>query len=308
MLKKSARLEAIKPHFPLLMALTGSAMIGLSPIFVRMTDIGPNATGCYRLLFALPLMYLWMNLEGRVNPASHIKPKKKEWWWFILAGFFFSLDLAAWHLSIDMTTIVNAAIFNNLTPIFVPLFLWALFSERPTSIYLASALLAIVGSAILTGSTLTLDSDNFQGDMLAIFAAVAYSGYIVVLKNLRGKFNTPTVMFWSSFSSLIFLAIFTYIMGEDYTLSTPNDWIGAVGLAILVHILGQGLLAYSIGQLSAGFVSVTMLLGPVVSAIMGWVVFGEALFWLQTLGGIVVLSSIATARIDDRKAREKSKK
>jgi drug/metabolite transporter (DMT)-like permease len=309
MRKESSRLRAFKPHMPLLMAGLGACMLGVSPIFVRMTEIGTNAIGCYRLAFALPLAWMWIKLEERANPKSHVKPTGREWYLLCLAGFFFSLDLATWHLSIEMTSIINSAIFNNLTPIFVPLFIWALYSIKPSLIYIASASMAIFGSMILTGSTVSLNPEHFAGDMLAISSAVAYSGYIIIVKNLRDKFNTPTILFWSSFSNLIFLAILSYYMDENIALTTWEDWIGVLGLAILVHILGQGLLTYSMGQLSAAFVSVIMLLGPVVSAGMGWAIYGEAVGWIQTLGCMIVLSSIVTARVDEKieKAKDASK-
>lgn len=304
-IQKSARMMAFKANMPVLMALIGSTMLGVSPIFVRLTDIGPNATGCYRLLFALPFLYLWVKLEERANPASHITPKGRDWAMLVVAGFFFTLDLAAWHLSIDMTSIVNAAVFNNLTPIFVPILIWVFYAIKPTGLYMTAALLAIIGSAVLSGSTLSLDADNLEGDILAIFSAVAYSGYIILVKLLREKFNAAVIVFWTTLANLIFLAIITIALREDYTLSTANDWIGVLGLAILVHIFGQGLLAYSMRQLSAAFVSVTMLIGPVVSAIMGWIIFGEALFGLQVLGSIIVLSSIGAASADERRLKRK---
>jgi drug/metabolite transporter (DMT)-like permease len=289
-----------------MMALIGSSMLGLSPVFVRMCDIGTNAIGCYRLLFAMPLVYVWMRLEERSNKKAPIKPTVREYYVLGLAGFFFCLDIATWHLSIEMTSIINSAIFNNLTPIFVPLLIWVLYKIKPSLIYVSSATMAILGSIVLTGSTFSLNPEQFAGDMLAISSAVAYSGYIILVKNLRAKFNAPTILFWTSLSNFVFLAIMAYFTGEAIALTTWEDWIGVLGLAILVHIFGQGLLAYSMGQLSAPFVSVTMLISPIVSAGFGWLVFGEAVGWMQTLGCMIVLSSIVTASVDEK--RDKGKK
>src|SRR5450631_2891287 len=45
--------------------LAGGIAIGFSPIFVRLSQLGPIATGFYRLLLALPLLWLWMRWEAR---------------------------------------------------------------------------------------------------------------------------------------------------------------------------------------------------------------------------------------------------
>jgi hypothetical protein len=50
--------------------LVGGIAIGFSPIFVRLSELGPIATGFYRLLLALPLLWLWMHWEGRVNASA----------------------------------------------------------------------------------------------------------------------------------------------------------------------------------------------------------------------------------------------
>ena len=299
-----APLNYFKSNLPLLMALVGSCMLGLSPIFVRLADVGSNAIGCYRMVFALPLVWLWMQMENRTNPPEQQSISKTEFLVLAAAGVFFALDIATWHLSIQMTSIINSAIFNNLTPIFVPILIWVLYKARPSPIYLVSATAAILGSIVMSGSTLSLDADNLAGDLLAIFSAVAYTGYIVLVKSLRHKLNAPTIIFYASFTNILLLGIFAVLSGEVLWPSSWQGWAGIIGLAVLVQIFGQGLLAYSMGKLSAAFVSVTMLLGPVVSAFLGWIIFGEAIGIFQTLGCTIVLSSIVTASIDERRSQK----
>jgi len=40
--------------------LLAAASTALAPVFVRLSEIGPSATGFYRLVFALPVLWLWM--------------------------------------------------------------------------------------------------------------------------------------------------------------------------------------------------------------------------------------------------------
>src|SRR4029077_1501531 len=41
----------------------GSIAIGASPIFVRLSELGPVATAFHRMLWALPPLYLWVRIE-----------------------------------------------------------------------------------------------------------------------------------------------------------------------------------------------------------------------------------------------------
>src|SRR5260221_1625015 len=102
------------PLLPVLMACVGAMLLGFSPIFVRMSDLGPMSTGFYRMLFSLPLLWVWMYWEEKHVQREHVHiPKTKDYLIIVLAGFFFALDLGLWNWSIGYTAIVNATLFNN---------------------------------------------------------------------------------------------------------------------------------------------------------------------------------------------------
>ena len=43
----------------------GSALLGLSAIFVRYSDSSPSLIAFYRVFLALPFLYLWVLMEGK---------------------------------------------------------------------------------------------------------------------------------------------------------------------------------------------------------------------------------------------------
>ncbi len=69
-----------------------------------------------------------------------------------------------------------------------------------------------------------------------------------------------------------------------------------LGLAWISHAAGQGLIAYALAHLRAGFTSVGLLLQPVMATLFAWVLLGEPLAALQIAGGAVVLAGIYLAR------------
>ena len=80
----------------------GALAIGAAPIFVRLSQTGPAATGFWRLTFALPIL-VGMSLRreggvGRATPAN------------LAAGLMFALDLACWHYGIRFTSVANATV------------------------------------------------------------------------------------------------------------------------------------------------------------------------------------------------------
>ncbi len=131
----SSRLIGFKPSLPMFMAIVGSVMLGFSPIFVKITDMGPLSTGFYRLFLSLPFILMWRRYEQILNPPSVKKLNKRDLSLMILAGIFFAADLGLWHFSIDLTTVMNATLFNNFVPFFVPVVTYLIYKEK-TSYFL----------------------------------------------------------------------------------------------------------------------------------------------------------------------------
>ena len=78
--------------------------------------------------------------------------------------------------------------------------------------------------------------------------------------------------------------------------SSAYGWWILIGLALISHAAGQGLIAYALAHLPAPFSSVGLLLQPVVAALFAWALLSEPVVALQIAGGLVVLAAIWLAR------------
>ncbi len=104
-------------RFALTALILGGAAIGGSPIFVRLSEVGPMATAFWRVALALIPIFIFSLIKGK---DAGPKPEKlSDYGLLILPGVILALDLAAWHLSITMTSVANATLLANLAPVFV---------------------------------------------------------------------------------------------------------------------------------------------------------------------------------------------
>ena len=55
---------------PILLTCVGGCLIGLAPIFVRFSEIGPSFTGFYRFLFATILIFIYGVLTKKIKLFS----------------------------------------------------------------------------------------------------------------------------------------------------------------------------------------------------------------------------------------------
>lgn len=286
------------PHhrfaFPAL--VIGSSALALGPWLVRLSGVGPVAAGFWRLGLALPFLFVIALLTKQ--PVHW--PGRKLAGIAIVAGFFFATDLAAWHAGIHMTKLGNATLFGNTSSlIFAAWGLW--MAKRRPSLTQAGALgLAVLGTLLLMGSSAELSLRNVRGDMLALIAGLLYTGYLIAVQKARRTLQPlPMLFIASSFGALMLLPL-SFALGEQVF---PNDWTYVFILALSSQVLGQGLLVYAIGSLPPIVVGLTLLTQPAISALVGWLAYGETLSLLDWVGAFAIAAALVLVRLPERGLR-----
>jgi len=272
----------------------GACIIGLAAILVRLSDAGPTATGVWRLVFAAPLLAVIAARTGGFGGA----PSK----WALLAGLFFALDLGFWHYAIQYTSVANATVLTNLTPVVVTAFAWIFLRQRPRALFLAAVAAAVAGASMMAiEKTGGAPRNQPLGDTLSLITAVWYALYFLAMAEGRKGETASRLMFWASVTGAPLLLATAVLLGERLAPATPAGWAACVGLG-LMHVAGQGSIAWAMGRLPTPTASVVVLVQPVVAAALGYVLFAEAIGPLQGLGAAVALAGIVLAQWASRKS------
>jgi drug/metabolite transporter (DMT)-like permease len=278
--------------------VAGAIGIGFAPIFVRVSEIGPSATAFWRIMLAIPLLFLWMRLE-RGDDNRYRKPARlRDHAALALGGIFFAGDLATWHWSINLTTVANATLFVNMAPVVVAAASFLLFKERFHRLFLIGLALAVSGAALLIGPGAGPDGQESRlaGDVLGFAAAGFYAAYIMAIGRLRASFSTATVMAWSALWSAAALLPIAWLSGEQLLPVSSYGWGSLAALALISHVTGQSLIAYGLAHLPAAFGAVSLLVQPIVAGVLAWALFAEALGHLELMGAAFILAGITLAR------------
>ena len=285
---------AVSPHGVWVLIL-GAVLISFSGIFVRISELGPSATGFHRLFLALPIFWLWMAGEARKHP-ERLPARLSDWWLLTLCGLFMAGDLALWHWSLHMTSVANATLLGNSAPIFVTLAGWLLFGQRFSLLFLLGLASAIAGAVVLVGISFGHGQRPFLGDLLGVAVGAFYAGYIMMVGRLRGRFSTASVMGVSGIFTCLALLLVALASGESLTAHSLHGWVVLFALAWLSQVVGQSAITWSLAHLPAAFGAVALLANPVAAALFAWAALGESIGLLQAIGGVVVLMGIALAR------------
>ncbi|MCL4067076.1 DMT family transporter [Pseudomonas sp. GX19020] len=274
--------------------LLGGVLIGCSPIWVRLSEVGSVSTAFWRLALALIPLAL-MAGGGRSGGAAQPKTLRDRVE-ISLPGVILGVELVAWHISLHLTSVANSTLLVNMAPVFVALFAWIVLKKPPGRLFMLALAVTIIGVVVLKGGPAALRDGDLRGDGIAIFAAMLYAAYILMLGRARQRFATGVIMLWSTAAAAI--AVFPFALMTDPSLIplTLAGWGVLIGLSWISQAGGQSLIAWALAFLPATFSSLTLLLQPVIAALLAWAVLDEALTLTQALGGVIVLCGIWIAR------------
>src|SRR5690606_28490311 len=187
------------------------------------------------------------------------------------------------------TSVANATLLANLAPVFVTLGSWLLFRTRITPVFLAGLALALVGVIVLEGGPAAIGGGQLAGDATAVVAAIFYALYMLSLGHVRARFSTLRIMVWTTFSAMICILPVAFVVDANMVPVALFGWAMVLGLALISHVGGQGLVTCALAYLPTAFSSLTLLLQPVVAAILAWILLAEPVGLMQGIGGAIVL-------------------
>lgn len=293
-----ATFAALSTGGALAVLVVGATAMGISPVFVRNAEVGPFASAFWRVVLALPLLYLWARASRTADSPSIADHARRRS--VLLAGLFFAGDLLFWHVAILHTSIANATFLACLAPIWVALLSRATLEEAVSrrtlqglGVCLPGAGLLILSSGTGTGAGA---GGHWLGDLYGIATSFFFGLYFLAVRSARRHMSAGDSTFLSSMVTAAILLVAALGAGEGFI---PATWKGAgnlVALGVISHAGGQGLLAVALGILSASFSSLVIFVEAIAAAVFGWAFAGEPLSLLQVAGGLLILLGIWVAR------------
>ncbi len=256
----------------------GAALLGLSPIGMRLSELGPQATNFWRFVLALPILAAWAVATGQAN-----SPELGRRGWLLLAGLLFGVELSLWAAALSLTTVANATLLVEhdanlrgrvrLVRVqgaaqgrdLLAAGRWRWRGRWCSAIARARAGVGPAASA----------AEGLIGDALGFSAAIGYAGYLLIVRSLAGQVSTGAVMFWASLSAAVYALGLSLLFGEQLLPTTWRGWAVLAMLGIVVQAAAQGLIAYGVARLPIVVSTMLLWMQPLSAAVISWVLFGE---------------------------------
>ena len=286
---------AVPAALPLAALVLGALAMAISPVFVRLADVGPFASAFWRVAAALPLLAVWAAVEARQRGEPVAAAFRFDRATFV-AGLVFAADLLFWHLAILNTTVANATFLATMAPVWVVLGSGLFIGEAVDRRVITGLVLCVVGAAALVGTSAGFAPDRLDGDLYGIATSFFFGAYFLAVRAARRRSGVGRIVFLSSLTSAVILLPVAGLVEGRILPQSVEGTAAVVALALVSHTGGQGFLTYALGHLPAAFSALVIFIEALAAAVFAWMLLGEPVSALQAAGGALILAGIAAAR------------
>jgi drug/metabolite transporter (DMT)-like permease len=219
---------------------------------------------------------------------------------FVLS-FFLALHFIFFIFAVKDTTILNATVLVNTTPLFSVLVSNYIFKLSPSRMAILGLAISFVGVCIIASAEAIVQSGNsgglspsLKGDLEAVLAALVEALYLNYGRKIRNQMNILSIML-----PIYALTAFVVLVLSLPVKSAVSALTGNVETALL--LLGLGLLPTaaahtlyfsSLSNLKSFETATMALLEPIGATLLGVAIFQEVPAPVFALGAAMILAGI----------------
>ena len=263
--------------------MIGYVLLGLQPLPVAMlksADVAPEVVVAARFAIAAVAILLICVIRG--TGLKTAQPKV-----LVLRGLLGGGAVLLYFTAIHEAGAARATLLNYTYPIWANLFAWRL-GQKPSRAYWLGLSVALCGLWLVVKPADGWGGGGIgYGELAALGSAVLAGGAVVTIKQLRTTDESLTIIAAFSFFGLMLSAPFV-----STTELIPLTGTNALSLALLVGLvafLGHVYFTRGYRGASVEHATILSLTVPLVAALGGIVLLGEAFSARLLIGGAMIL-------------------
>jgi drug/metabolite transporter (DMT)-like permease len=264
-------------------------------IKIGLTYIDPFAFVFWRFLVAsialLVTMLLLRKLEFKIADKKLLA----------FLGIANAVGYLLQYVGMNYTTAAKAALFINLSAMWVALLSPKLLGESFSRKKIVGVLFGLVGIVFVSTNLdfSTFGAGQFVGDFMLICSGVAWALFMVYNKKLIMNSTSTTFqsMTWVLVLTLFTIVPFTLLSGPRFFALTEYAWLAILYTAIVCWVLPYYLWLEGLKHLSASTSTVLLLSEIVVAVILSIVVLKEPVTVFSTIGAFFIVIAIALVSV-----------
>lgn len=207
-----------------------------------------------------------------------------------------SIYFIAENTALQYTLATNVSLITSLSPILTTMLIGCMYrSERPGRGFILGSVIAFLGVGLVVFNSSSMIQVNPLGDMLALFAAVAWAFYSLILRRLSATYDVMFIsrktFFYGVLTALPFLAIEPEIASPALLLK-PAVYGNLLFLGLFASMFGYVIWAQAVKVLGALKASNYLYFQPVITLIASVWLLSEPLTWIGVSGCVLIVGGV----------------
>jgi len=281
---------------PKLSLLIGILSISFAPIFVKFAVAAPVVAAFYRMLVALLLLFPYCLIKGNLKAAQ--KPLLIA----LAGGVIFGADIAAWNISLTLTSTTISTLIANLSPLWVGILSFLFLRQNAGRLFWTGTLIALTGIVILAGYQNVIALRLDAGILLALLSSLLYAFFILMTKSVLKSINSETFVFYNLVGATVFLFIIACFQQNNLVSFSTITWLCFLALGIVCQLTGWLTITHALNYLPSTKVSMALLSRAVIASFWAFLLLHERIGLKEIIGSVLVLAGIAVTFINPAKA------
>ena len=281
--------------------IIAGVFFGTAAIFIRfLQNLDAFSIAFWRLIIACSTLAIILIVLGKSFHFNLVRRNLKD---LFILGFFLSLHFIFFISAVKDTTILNATVLVNTTPIFSTFVSSFIYKLKPSRLAILGLTISFIGVGViaytetLTANINTLSggfSPSLKGDLEAVSAALVEAFYLNYGRKIRKQMTILSIMFPLYMLAAVIIGVLS-IPATNKILALPTE-IGLilplVGLGILPTAIAHTLYFSSLSNLKSFETATMALLEPIGATLLGMALFQEIPQYLFVFGAALILLGI----------------
>jgi drug/metabolite transporter (DMT)-like permease len=283
----------------LIEGVTAGILFGTSAIFIRyLRNFDAFSIAFWRLTIACIVLALMLFGLRRVFSFNLVK---KNMGTLFVLSLFLGLHFIFFISAVKDTTILNATVLVNITPIFSLIFSGLFYKVKPSSLATLGITLAFIGVCIIAyaetqiaDASLSGFSPRLKGDLEATLAAVLEALFLTYGRRIRSQMDIISIMLpIYSLTAIIVGVLGLAVVYKTLELPTTlESLLPLIGLGVLPTAVARTLAFSSLSNLKSFETATMALLEPIGATTLGIILFNEWPIPIFAAGTVLILAGI----------------
>lgn len=255
-----------------LLVLASALIMSIGGLMIKMIPWSPLAVNGGRNLFAAIFTFIYLRSIGH-----KIRCNKTV----LACAACICGCCVCYTVAVRYTTAANAIVLEYISPVFILLYLWLFFKQKPARTDILACLVIFAGVACcFLGS---LSGGGLVGNVLAVLAASMYAVVFMV-----GMFPGSDTM-----SSYFFSQVMSFAVGLPWLLTepqrSPTSWAAIAFMGVVQVGVAYALMAVGLQHTKPVAANLICMVEPVLNPVWVALFYGETITPTSLVGIAIVL-------------------